>query len=86
MTDTIELNQEELKMVDKFSEEVRRELTNLGALRNQFLSTEKNITARISAAEQDFLNYFKYILTSKGLDPQEWSYDPKNKTLIKNSQ
>jgi len=80
----VELSEEEINIVRTYQELVDRQNSILGAVRRQYLGSERRALEAIAKAESDLFSHIKVLAQSKEIPTDEsWIFDPKVFSFIK---
>jgi len=71
----IKLTEEEIKLLKTYLEEFTKIQNTLGAMRQQYLASEKNLMEKIIKVETEYTNYAKFLGQNKGIEGEGWILD-----------
>ncbi len=77
--DVIELTKEEKKTIKTYHDNIAKIKAALGAVRQQYLSSEQKAIEGIVKAESDYISYVKALSQSKDItiESEKWAFDPE---------
>jgi len=71
----IKLTEEEIKLLKTYLEEFAKIQNTLGAMRQQYLVSEKNLMEKIAKVETEYTTYAKFLGQNKGIEGEGWVLD-----------
>lgn len=80
----VKLTEEEITTIRAYQQNIEAGRATLGALRQNYLASEKRTLEIIAKANSDYLAHIKVLAESKEIPAQEeWFFDPSNYTFKK---
>ena len=88
MSDSVQLNKDEVDVVRSFQQSIENTKSTLGNLRRQYLAAEAKIIGELSKIESDFISHLKNLASSKDIkvDDETWIFDPANYLFRKTTE